>query len=92
MILWNQPDGSVLGTPQPAHAVIAGQLMRALADRPDPYEPAVTAATEHDSPWAPWEVAPEFDAATGLPRQFNSLPGEEHVPMWEAGVRTAFAS
>ena len=33
MILWTQPDGSVLATPQPAHAIIAGQLMRALADQ-----------------------------------------------------------
>jgi len=92
MILWPQPDGSVLATPQPAHAIIAGQLMRALADRPDPYEPAITAATEHDCPWQPWEVAPQYDAATGLPRQFNALAGDEHVPMWEAGVRMAYAN
>lgn len=92
MILWTQPDGSVLATPQPAHAIIAGQLMRALADKPDPFEPAITAATEHDCPWQPWETEPEFDAATGLPRQFNALPGDEHVPMWEAGLRMAYAN
>lgn len=92
MILWTQPDGSVLATPQPAHAIIAGQLMRALADRPDPFEPTITAATEHDCPWQPWETVPEFDAATGLPRQFNALPGDQHVPMWEAGVAMAYAS
>lgn len=92
MILWPQPDGSVLATPQPAHAIIAGQLMRSLADRPDPFEPAITAATEHDCPWQPWETAPEFDAATGLPRLFNALAGEEHVPMWDAGLRMAYAN
>ena len=92
MILWVQPDGTVLATPQPAHAVIAGQLMRALADKPDPFEPAITAANQHDCPWQNWEIDPEFDAATGLPRQFNSLPGEQHVPMWEAGTRMAFAN
>ena len=92
MILWPQPDGSVLATPQPAHAVIAGQLMRALADKPAPFEPAITAATEHDCPWQPWETAPEFDAETGLPRLFNALAGEEHVPMWEAGLRMAYAN
>lgn len=92
MILWPQPDGSVLATPQPAHAVIAGQLMRALADRPDPYEPAITAAIQHDCPWQPWEVAPEYDPATGLPRQFNALPGDEHVPMWDAGLAVAYAN
>jgi len=92
MILWQQPDGSVLATPQPAHAVIAGQLMRRLADRPEPFEPAVTAAIEHDCPWQGWEMAPEFDPATGLPRLFNALSGDEHVPMWEDGVRMALAN
>jgi hypothetical protein len=92
MILWPQPDGSTIATPQPAHAIIAGQLMRALADRPEPFEPAVTAAIEHDCPWQSWEMAPEFDSATGLPRLFNSLSGDEHVPMWEQGVRMALAN
>ena len=92
MILWPQPDGSVLATPQPAHAIIAGQLMRRLAERPEPFEPAVTAAIEHDCPWQAWEMAPEFDKATGLPRAFNALSGEEHVPMWEQGVAMALAN
>ena len=92
MILWPQPDGSTLATPQPAHAVIAGQLMRALAEKPDPFEPAVTAAMEHDCPWQPWEIAPQYDAATGLPRLFNALSGDEHVPMWERGVEMALAN
>ncbi len=88
MILWPQPDGSVLATPQPAHAIIAGQLMRAM----DAFEPLITAAIEHDCPWQPWEIEPEYDAGTGLPRQFNALPGDEHVPMWEAGLRMAYAN
>lgn len=92
MILWPQPDGSVLATPQPAHAIIAGQLMRRLAEKPDPFEPAVTAAIEHDCPWLAWEMAPEFDSATGLPRLFNALSGDEHVPMWERGVDMALAN
>lgn len=91
MIFWPQPDGSVLATPQPAHALISGQLMRALADRPDPFEPVCTAAAMHDCPWLPWEAAPEFDPATGLPFGFNALTGAAHVAMWEAGVRTALA-
>lgn len=92
MILWPQPDGTVLATPQPAHAVLSGQLMRALAEPPVPLEPVVTAAAQHDCAWMGWEEAPEFDAATGLPRHFNALSGEEHVPMWEAGVRSALAN
>ncbi|MDB5414918.1 MAG: hypothetical protein JWR10_3253 [Rubritepida sp.] len=92
MILWPQPDGSVLATPQPAHAVLSGQLMRVLASAPEPFEPVVTAAAQHDCAWMPWEAAPQFDASTGLPRGFNALPGSEHVPMWEAGVRLALAN
>jgi hypothetical protein len=34
------------------------------------------AAIEHDCPWQAWEMAPEFDSATGLPRAFNALSGE----------------
>lgn len=91
MILWPQPDGTVLGTPQPAHALISGQLMRALADPPDPFEPVCTAAAQHDCAWLPWETAPEYDPATGLPFAFNALTGAGHVGMWEDGVRTALA-
>lgn len=92
MILWHQADGSVLATPQPAHALISGQLIRALAEPPEPFEPVCTAAAQHDCPWMGWEQAPQFDAATGLPRHFNALSGAEHVPMWEAGVRAALAN
>jgi hypothetical protein len=92
MILWHQADGSVIATPQPAHALISGQLVRALAEPPVPFEPVCVAAEQHDCPWMPWEAAPEFDAATGLPRHFNALSGAEHVPMWEAGVRSALAN
>ncbi|WP_424814678.1 DUF3891 family protein [Roseococcus sp. YIM B11640] len=92
MILWRQEDGSVLATPQPAHAVLSGQLMRVLADPPDPFEPVVTAAAQHDCGWMRWEADPEFDGETGLPRAFNALSGVQHVPLWEAGVRLALAS
>jgi len=92
MILWPQPDGSVIATPQPAHALISGQLAHALRDRPEPFEPVALAAAMHDMPWMPWELAPEFDASTGLPRAFNALRGDEHAPMWERGVATARAA
>ena len=92
MILWPQPDGSVIGTPQPAHALIAGELMRHMAPRPEPFASVVNAATQHDCAWLPWEAAPEFDPSTGLPRAFNDVPAHIHVPMWEAGVATALGS
>lgn len=92
MILWTQPDGSVLATPQPAHAVLSGQLMRALAEPPVPFEPVVNAAAQHDCGWMRWEADPEFDGETGLPMAFNALPGARHVQLWEAGVRLALAS
>ncbi len=92
MILWKQEDGSVIATPQPAHAVLSGQLMRVLADPPVPFEPVVNAAAQHDCGWMRWEADPEFDGDTGLPRAFNALSGAKHVPMWEAGVRLALAN
>ncbi|MBS7810052.1 DUF3891 family protein [Roseococcus pinisoli] len=92
MILWKQEDGSVLATPQPAHAVLSGQLMRVLAEPPVPFEPVVTAAAQHDCGWMRWEADPDFDAETGLPTAFNAVPGVQHVALWEAGVRLALAS
>lgn len=92
MILWPQADGSVIATPQPAHALISGQVCRALRERPEPFEWVALAAAMHDMPWMPWEAAPEFDPATGLPRAFNALRGDEHVPLWERGVATARAA
>ncbi|MCS6930780.1 MAG: DUF3891 family protein [Acetobacteraceae bacterium] len=92
MILWPQPDGTVFATPQPAHALIAGQLMRAFAAPPRPFEPVCTAAAQHDCAWMPVDADPPFDAGTGLPRAFNAFSGADHVPMWEAGVRLALAN
>ena len=92
MILWPQPDGTVLATPQPAHALVAGELMRRMVPRPAPFAPVVNAACQHDCAWLPWEAAPEFDAGSGLPRAFNAVPGHAHVPMWEKGVATALAN
>ena len=82
MILWPQPDGSVIATPQPAHALIAGQLMRALADRPEPFEAVCTAAAQHDCGWMPVETDPPFDPDTGLPRAFNAFSGADHELTW----------
>jgi hypothetical protein len=57
--------------------------MRRMVPRPDPFAPVVNAALQHDCAWLPWEAAPDFDPATGLPRAFNAVPGHAHVPMWE---------
>jgi hypothetical protein len=92
MILWPQPDGTVLATPQPAHALLSGQMMRALAVPPVPFEAVCTAAAQHDCGWMAVEADPPFDAATGLPVAFNGFSGTDHVPMWEAGVRLALAN
>ncbi|MCW8085228.1 DUF3891 family protein [Sabulicella glaciei] len=92
MILWPQADGTVLATPQPAHAALSGQVMRHMMPRLEPFDALVNAATQHDCAWLPWEPAPEFDAATGLPLAFNDLPGDRHVALWEAGVEVALAN
>lgn len=92
MILWPQRDGTVFATPQPAHALIAGQMMRALAERPEPFEAVCTAAAQHDCGWMAVDADPPFDAETGLPVAFNGFSGTDHVPMWEAGLRLALAN
>jgi hypothetical protein len=80
----------VLAVSQPAHAWIAGQLLRHSSERLD--ETLLLAAEQHDIAWLDWEVAPSFDLATGRPHFFRDVGAALHAPMWEAGVARALAA
>ncbi len=73
---------------QPAHALVAGALARAWADPFAPRDAVCLAAEQHDVGWTGWELAPELDAATGLPYTFADLPVPRRLALWAgAGKR-----
>src|SRR5271157_4857569 len=76
-----------LAISQPAHAWIAGQLLRAWVERLD--EPLLLAAEQHDVGWLDWETAPSFNSLTGRPHLFRAVAAAVHAPMWARGVERA---
>ncbi|MEJ0018339.1 MAG: DUF3891 family protein [Acetobacteraceae bacterium] len=92
-MLWRSLD--CLAIAQPAHAWLAGQLVRAWGNSgfpaPDPAEPVSLAAEQHDLGWHAWERMPTLNPATGRPHMFRELPVGTHTGLWREGVATAMA-
>ncbi|MGH6793947.1 MAG: DUF3891 family protein [Methylocella sp.] len=89
-------DGrDVIVIPQPSHAWLSGQMARAWGNRrfamPMPNDEVCLAAEQHDIGWLAWEMAPAFDAETGLPQEFLKVPATMHTRLWREGVRHARA-
>ena len=86
---------TVLGIPQPSHAWLSGQLLRAWGnDRfgaVSPWQEACLGAEQHDIAWLEWEKAPGLDPATGRPLTFLSVPVELRLQHWALGVERAMA-
>jgi hypothetical protein len=64
-------DGpGVIAIPQPSHAWLSGQMARAWGNAhftaPAPHEEVCLSAKQHDIGWLASEIAPAFDAGTGL--------------------------
>ena len=85
------PD--VIAIPQPSHSWLSGQMARAWGNdrfaRPAPNAEFCLAAEQHDLGWLTWELAPQIDPDTGLPREFMRVAPETHVALWTDGVRRA---
>ena len=96
MILRDPEDGVRLLIPQPAHALLSGQILAAWGApgfaQPEPAAEVILAAEQHDLAWMPWEAAPTLDPATGLPHAFTALGPAIHAPMWARGVALARAA
>ncbi len=83
-------DGSgVLAVGQPAHATLCGQFARAWGNHRfaavTPLDEVTLAAEQHDVGWLDWELAPEFNPATGLPRGFTEVGLITGTALWRAG-------
>ncbi len=83
----------VIAIPQPSHSWLSGQMARAWGNdrfaRPEPHAEFCLGAEQHDLGWLGWELAPQLDPHTGLPREFMRLPPPDHVALWTDGVRRA---
>jgi hypothetical protein len=90
MLLRSDERGTLL-IGQPSHAWISGQLARAWGNdefgRVEPYEEVCLAAEQHDVGMADWDLAPERNPDTGLPRSFMEMPIPVHVELWTQGPR-----
>lgn len=81
MILREDGD-AVICIGQPAHAWLSGQLARAWAERPEPWEEVCLAAEQHDAGMADWDAAPELNRETGLPYSFMEMALSTHMRLW----------
>ncbi len=88
MMFLETQGAPVLAISQPAHAWVAGQLLRAWPGGLDPQ--LLLAAEQHDVAWLDWETRPVFDPATGCPKLFRDIGAAEHAPVWSDAVRRAY--
>ena len=89
MMFLESPAG-VYAISQPAHAWVAGQLLRQWAAALD--ESLLFAAEQHDLAWLDWETAPVFDPATRRPKLFRDVGAAAHAPLWSHAVGRARAA
>lgn len=80
-----------LVVPQPAHALLSALLAAHWADtpvfpRPDPWAEVLVAISQHDIGWVEWEQAPKL-TPEGWPRHFTELDLDDHLAIWQRGVR-----
>jgi hypothetical protein len=81
MLLREDGDATVcIG--QASHAWVTGQLARAWRDV-EPYEDVCLAAEQHDVGWTEYDLAPELNPDTGLPRSFMEIDFPTRMRIWE---------
>lgn len=84
-------DSGTLLIGQPAHAWVSGQLARAWGNAAFgdvvPYEEVCLAAEQHDIGMAEWDLAPSWNAETGLPHSFMEMPLDVHLALWRVAAR-----
>jgi hypothetical protein len=90
MLLCAVDDGQIAIT-QPAHARLSGDLAKAWGNEAflSPSADEILAAALHDIGWLDWELNPDYDEATKLPRVFADIPAHIHTHLWDQGVARA---
>lgn len=94
-MLFRDDGDAAVAIPQPSHAWLSGQLLRAWGNAtfapPSPDEEVCLGAEQHDIGWLSWEAAPTLNPKTGRPHGFQELGAATHTRIWTEGVRRALA-
>ena len=100
MLVRRDGDGA-LAIGQLSHAWLAGQLARAWGNarfgEVDRREEVVLGAQQHDIGWADFDLHPQLNPQTGLPRSFLETTVEDHLSIWRTAperllTQSAFAA
>jgi len=85
-VLVRSEEGGALAIGQLSHSWLSGQLARAWGNErfqpPEPFEDVVLGAEQHDIGWALYDLNPQLNEDTGLPRGFLETTVEEHLAIW----------
>lgn len=78
---------------QPHHAELAAQLAAHWGNdrfsKPEPLEPMILAAGEHDNGWREWDNRPTIDPEKGVPYTFATLSYVDHAKLYWRGILRA---
>lgn len=89
MIVVDDPDSWLLIT-QPDHAWFSAELLSLFRTGGLPEHPRrvelLFAVREHDNGWRETDAAPRWNAETGRPHDFLTLPREERIELWQRGT------
>jgi hypothetical protein len=92
-MLFRDIGDRVIAIPQPSHAWLSGQAMRAWGNERfglvAPFEDVCLGAEQHDLGWLTWEQTPTLNPATGRPHSFRELDVSEHTAIWRLGSEMA---
>jgi hypothetical protein len=94
-MLFREMGDTTIAIPQPSHAWLSGQAMRAWGNQEfgciAPFEDVCLGAEQHDIGWLTWERAPTLNRRTGRPHGFRELDVEQHTDLWRQGGLMALA-
>ena len=94
-MLFRDTGDTTVAIPQPSHAWLSGQAMRAWGNAEfgtvTPAEDVCLAAEQHDIGWLSWEQAPTLNPDTGRPHSFRELGVVQHTAIWGQGSAMAQA-
>src|SRR3954451_6441310 len=82
MVLRAAGEDATICIGQASHAWITGQIARAWRDV-EPYEDVCLAAEQHDIGWTDYDLAPDLNPDTGLPRSFMEIDFPTRMRIWE---------
>jgi hypothetical protein len=90
-VLLREDDDAVIAIGQASHAWLSGQLARAWGGDvfapPEPFEEVCLAATQHDIGMGAWDLSPQLQPESGLPRTFLEMQTAVHLELWGRAPR-----